>query len=104
MLNFDLENFYTLYNEDDGVVIYDSLEAAEATKARWLEVVPVDGPFEHLRIEKPLMLAAHQTVEILLDICHEDQRIAEKHNLKSVARQLVDALADIINSSSDSMS
>ncbi len=104
MPKFDLEHFYTLYNQDNGVVIYDSREAAEAIKARWLEVVPVDGPFEHSRSEKSLILAARRAVGILRDVCHEDQQIAGKHNLDSVARQLEDALAVIVNPSSNSKS
>jgi hypothetical protein len=99
MFKFDLDNFYTLYNEDNGVVIYDSQEAAEATKAKWLKVVPVDGPFKHGRIEKPLILAAHQAVEILRAVCHENQRIAKKHNLDCVAQQLEHALYIALNPS-----
>ncbi len=77
----------SLYNEDDGVVLFDSIEDAEEAKARWEQTVPVEGPFEHDHIERLLIPAAQNAAALLLrlrseltdpDIQREMERATER--------------------------
>ena len=88
MSNFDAEYIYSLYNPDNGVELYDSLEEAESARCQWLKVVPVEGPFKHSRPEKDLILAIKRTLSTLIDACENDVVLAKEQRLNSVVTEL----------------
>ncbi len=92
MTRFDLDCFYTLYDNDDGVTIYDSLKDARETKKRWQELVPVEGPFQHGRLEKPLILAARRSIRLLLRLRDESRSKRTRARISSVIAQVEAAL------------
>lgn len=88
MDNFDAEYFYSLYNPENGVELYDSLVEAEKVKKRWSEVIPVDGPFQHSRPERDLILQAQRAMRALMTVCEKDRILAEKLQLNPIVTEL----------------
>lgn len=101
MSNFDPDYFYSLYNTDNGVVIYESSDEAERVKCGWLETVPVDGPFQHNRLEAILMTATRRAIENLTDLCKRDALI-ESQKVHSVAIDLQYAFDEFLKQFPDS--
>lgn len=99
MDSFDAEYFYSLYNPDNGVELYDSLAEAEKVKNRWSEVVSVDGPFQHSRLERNLILQAQRAMKALMNVCEKDRVLAEKLQLNSIVTELERALDELITPS-----
>lgn len=95
MSDYDLDYIYSLYNTDNGVELYDTLEAAEKVKRRWLEVVPVDGPFQHTRAEANLIIASRQAANALINLCEGNVALVESQKILLVAAELQNALDEL---------
>lgn len=97
MSDFDLEHIYSLYNPDDGVVLYECINEAERAKRRLEKLVPVNGPFQHSRAERGLIVAALRALKIIAEISKENPSIAEEGQLGELASELQSALNILIN-------
>ena len=97
MSDFNPDYIYSLYNIDNGVELYDSLEEAEKVKRRWLEVVPVDGPFQHVRAETKLIMASQRALSALIGLCEMNAALAESQKINLVATELQHALDEFFS-------
>lgn len=97
MLNFDIDHIYSLYNADDGVVLFDCIDEAESVKRRWEEVVPVAGPFQHVRLEKALIPAMQRALTTITEIAKENPALAKQRQLGALALELQSALGSLTN-------
>lgn len=95
MTDYNPDYIYSLYNPDNGIELYDTLEEAEQVKHRWLEAVPVDGPFQHTRVETNLIMASRRAVNALVDLCEGDVAFVESQKIHLVAAELQQALDEL---------
>lgn len=90
MTRIDISHIYSLYNEDDGVVIYECREDADEQRLRLKEFVPVEGPFEHPRMEKQIIIAADEALNLLRRLQREHTQISDE-TITCVIKQLEEA-------------
>lgn len=93
MNKMDPDSFYSIFSEDDGVVLYDCREGAEEAKLRWERTTWVAGPFEHDRIEMGLVLGAQAAVAMLTRVGTRIQDSELASGVDAAVQQLKDALA-----------
>lgn len=96
MAKFDYDSIYTLYNEDDDVLVCDCLEHAEKVKSRLEKVVTVKGPFEHDRLEKPIIIAAQYAVVLLDRLFDKESELDPWKTAQEVRQALQEALDAVI--------
>jgi hypothetical protein len=89
----DMRCFYTLFTDDDGVVGFDRLVEARKAKRNWSKTCAVKGPFEHYRVELPLIVAARKAIRLLSRIRNDEGGAAPaESNAKQVAKELRTAI------------
>jgi hypothetical protein len=96
MAKFDYDYIYSLYNDDDDVLLYECLEHAQKAKSRLEEFVLVYGPFQHLRLEKPVIIAAQQAVGLLDRLFDKESELNPWQAAEEVRQVLQKALAEVV--------